>query len=170
MATKSAQRPPRVILGIDPGVALIGYAVLRETRGKLTPIACDVIRTPAGMPLDARLLLIYAQMTALLTRYRPTEVAMETLLFGKNKKTAMHVSHARGVLMLTFAQQALPISEYSPTAVKLAVVGEGRAKKPQVGQMVQAILALPSVPRPDDAADAAAIAICHAHTGAWSSL
>ena len=154
----------RIILGIDPGVAIVGYAVLAEEKGELSAVVCDVIRTPAGLSLPRRLQQIYEQLGALVATYRPQEAAMEALFFGKNVSTAMAVGQARGVALLALANNGLSIAEYTPNAVKLAVTGYGAAKKEQVGEMVRILLKLEAVPRPDDAADAAAIAICHAHT------
>jgi crossover junction endodeoxyribonuclease RuvC len=158
-----SQPPHRIILGIDPGLAIVGYAVVVEQSGQLTLRVCDVIRTPAKMLLPQRLLLLYERMTALLSTHRPDEVAIEALFFGKNRSTALTVGHARGVILLALACADLPSVEYTPATVKLAVTGTGGAKKAQVGDMVRRLLNLPAVPRPDDAADAAAIAICHAH-------
>lgn len=154
----------RIILGIDPGVAIVGYAVVEARGDALKMIACDVIRTPAGIPLAHRLQRIYQQLGELLTRYRPQEAAMEELFFGRNVSTAIVVGQARGVALLALANSGLSIAEYTPNEVKLAVTGYGAAKKNQVGEMVRILLRLEAVPRPDDAADAAAIAICHAHT------
>ncbi len=154
----------RLILGIDPGVAIVGFAVLAEEKGDLRAVVCDVIRTPAGLSLPRRLQQIYEQLGALVATYRPQEAAMEALFFGKNVSTAMAVGQARGVALLALANRGLSIAEYTPNAVKLAVTGYGAAKKDQVGEMVRILLKLSAVPRPDDAADAAAIAICHAYT------
>ncbi len=154
----------RLILGIDPGVAIVGYAVLAEEKGDLRAVVCDVIRTPAGLPLPRRLQLIYEHLGALVATYRPQEAAMEALFFGKNASTAMAVGQASGVALLALANSDLSIAEYTPNEVKLAVTGYGAAKKEQVGEMVRILLKLDAVPRPDDAADAAAIAICHVHT------
>ncbi len=162
-ATRGSDPPRRLILGIDPGLALVGYALVAEQQGRLMPLACDVIATPAGMPLQRRLQMIYDGVVSLLTHH-PDEAAMESLFFGLNKRTAMAVAQARGVIMLALANGGLTVSEYTPGQVKLAVTGHGDAKKRQVGEMVRVLLGLPSVPRPDDAADAAAVAICHAHT------
>jgi crossover junction endodeoxyribonuclease RuvC len=161
--------PQRIILGIDPGVAIAGYAVLVERQGQLTVLACDVIRTPAHTLLADRLRLLHEQISVLLTTYHPTEAAMESLFFGKNRTTAIAVAHARGVLMLALNQHDIPVEEFTPNQVKLAVTGNGHAKKDQVGEMVRILLKLSAVPRPDDAADAAAIAICHAHASVWRS-
>jgi crossover junction endodeoxyribonuclease RuvC len=162
--------PSRLILGIDPGVALVGYALVAEQQGRLMHLACDVIVTPAGLPLQKRLQMIYQNLSQLLLTYHPDEAAMESLFFGLNKKTAMAVGHARGVIMLALANGGLTVAEYTPGQVKLAVTGNGDAKKQQVGEMVRVLLGLSSVPRPDDAADAAAVAICHAHASQMDLL
>ncbi len=154
----------RIILGIDPGVAIVGYAVVEARGDVLKMITCDVIRTPAGLPLAQRLQQIYQQLGALVTSYHPHEAALEALFFGKNASTAMAVGQAQGVTMLALANSGLTIAEYTPNAVKLAVTGYGAAKKEQVGEMVRLLLHLTAIPQPDDAADAAAIAICHVHT------
>ena len=154
----------RIILGIDPGVAIVGYAVIEARGDALRMIACNVIRTPAGLPLARRLQHIYQQLGKLLTSYHPQEAAMEELFFGRNVSTAIAVGQARGVALLALANNGLSIAEYTPNEVKLAVTGYGAAKKDQVGEMVRILLKLEAVPRPDDAADAAAIAICHIHT------
>jgi crossover junction endodeoxyribonuclease RuvC len=162
---KSLRSPPtRIILGIDPGIAITGYACICEEHGVLQIQACGVLRTPKHTPLPDRLQSLYEQLTMLLTTYHPTEAAMELLFFGKNRKTAIQVSHARGVAMLALKQAHLSIAEYTPLQVKLAVTGHGNADKSQVGEMVRVLLRLSTIPRPDDAADAAAVAICHAHS------
>ncbi|GHP00636.1 crossover junction endodeoxyribonuclease RuvC [Reticulibacter mediterranei] len=156
--------PPekRIMLGIDPGLAITGYAVLHGQHGELQLRTCGVLRTSQHLLLPDRLQSLYEQLTMLLTMYEPTEAAMELLLFGKNRKTALAVSHARGVTMLALRQAHLSIAEYTPSQVKRAVTGYGNARKPQVGEMVRVQLRLSTIPRPDDAADAAAVAICHA--------
>ena len=154
----------RIILGIDPGIAIVGYAFIMAQRNNLQLLACDAITTRAGVALPLRLRHIYQQLSELIALYRPQEVAMEELFFGRNSSTAIAVGQARGVAMLAVANHGLPMAEYTPNEVKLAVTGYGAAKKEQVGEMVRLLLQLPAVPRPDDAADAAAIAICHAHT------
>ncbi len=154
----------RIVLGVDPGTAILGYAVVASTGGELSMIACDVITTPARMPLAERLQSIYQNLIEIIRKYHPQEAAMEDLFFAKNARTAMTVGQARGVAMLALANGGLPISEYTPKQVKQAVTGYGDARKEQVGEMVRILLKLPSVPRPDDAADAAAIAICHLNT------
>src|SRR6266568_2852770 len=153
----------RLILGIDPGFGRMGYAVVAAAGDELRLIVCDALMIPKGLGYPQRLLQIYEQLRAIIARYRPQEAAIEKLFFGKNATTAIGVAQARGVVLLTLVQSGLTISEYTPSEVKLAVTGYGAARKEQVGAMVRHILDLPSIPRPDDAADAAAIAICHAH-------
>ncbi|WP_052888530.1 crossover junction endodeoxyribonuclease RuvC [Thermogemmatispora carboxidivorans] len=156
--------PRRVALGIDPGTAIVGYAVVAAQGDRLSLLACDVITTPAGMPLPQRLQQIYERLGEIISLHQPAEAAMEELFFAKNARTAMMVGQARGVAMLALANHGLPIAEYTPRQVKQAVTGYGSADKAQVGEMVRILLNLRSVPRPDDAADAAAIAICHLHS------
>ena len=158
--------PPgsRVALGIDPGTAIVGYAVVVAYGNELHKLVCDVITTPAKMPLAERLQQIYEGLSAIIATYKPNEAAMEELFFAKNARTAMVVGQARGVAMLAMANGGLAVAEYTPKQVKQAVTGYGAAKKDQVGEMVRILLKLPEVPRPDDAADAAAVAICHLHT------
>jgi crossover junction endodeoxyribonuclease RuvC len=159
-----ANASSRLVLGIDPGTAIVGYAVIASRGDTLSMVACDVITTPAHTPLAERLQTIYKRLTELIGVYQPQEAAMEELFFAKNARTAMTVGQARGVAMLALANSGLSIGEYTPKQVKQAVTGYGSASKDQVGEMVRILLRLPSVPRPDDAADAAAIAICHLHT------
>lgn len=154
----------RIAIGIDPGTAIVGYAVVSARGDALSLIACDVIRTPAGMLHAERLRLIYQGLVSVIESYHPNEAAMEELFFSKNTRTAMTVGQARGVAMLALANAGLSISEYTPRQVKQAVTGYGDAKKDQVGEMVRILLKLSAIPRPDDAADAAAIAICHLHS------
>src|SRR5438270_6274949 len=155
---------PRITLGIDPGTAIVGYAVVEAQGSTLRMLACDVITTPARMPLSQRLQLIYQGLSEIIVTYHPQESAMEELFFAKNARTAMTVGQARGVAMLALANGGLSISEYTPKQVKQAVTGYGGADKHQVGEMVRILLSLSAVPRPDDAADAAAVAICHLNT------
>src|SRR5258708_32024470 len=156
-------RNERLILGIDPGYGRMGYAVVAAAGNDLHLIVCDAIMTPMGAVYPKRLQQIYEQLNVIITQYRPREAAIERLFFGKNATTAIGVAQARGVTLLALTQSGLPISEYAPSEVKLAVTGYGVARKEQVGAMVRLLLNLPTIPRPDDAADAAAIAICHAH-------
>ena len=161
---------PRIALGIDPGTAILGYAVVAARGSELSMIACDVITTPAGMPLAQRLQLLYEGLSKIVSTYRPHEAAMEELFFAKNARTALMVGQARGVAMLALANGGLSIAEYTPKQVKQAVTGYGGANKEQVGEMVRILLRLTSIPRPDDAADAAAVAICHLHMASYSRL
>jgi crossover junction endodeoxyribonuclease RuvC len=161
---------PRIALGIDPGTAILGYAVVAARGSELSMIACDVITTPAGMPLAQRLQLLYDGLSKIVSTYRPHEAAMEELFFAKNARTALMVGQARGVAMLALANGGLSIAEYTPKQVKQAVTGYGGANKEQVGEMVRILLRLSSIPRPDDAADAAAVAICHLHMASFSRL
>ena len=154
----------RVALGIDPGTAIVGYAVVVAQGNELSMIACDVITTSASMLLPQRLQHIYTRLSEIIATYHPNEAAMEELFFAKNARTALTVGQARGVAMLALANGGLSIAEYTPMQVKQAVSGYGSAKKEQVGEMVRILLKLKAVPRPDDAADAAAVAICHLHT------
>ena len=159
-----AQSGLRVALGIDPGTAIVGYAIVTAKGSTLSMVACDVITTPAGMPLAQRLQQIYRGLSEIITQYQPNEAAMEELFFAKNARTALSVGHARGVAMLAMANGGLTVAEYTPRQIKQAVTGYGSADKVQVGEMVRILLNLRAVPRPDDAADAAAVAICHLNT------
>jgi len=161
--TASSPRP-RVALGIDPGTAIVGYAVVMAQGGDYNMLACDVITTPPKMPLAQRLQLIYEGLSNIIATFKPDEAAMEELFFAKNARTAMTVGQARGVAMLALANGGLSVAEYTPKQVKQAVTGYGGAGKDQVGEMVRILLKLRAVPRPDDAADAAAVAICHLNT------
>src|ERR1700730_16353055 len=153
----------RLILGIDPGFGRIGYAVLSAQGMDLHLVVCDAIVTPTTRAYPQRLQRLYERLGVIIAEYRPAEAAIEALFFGKNVTTAIKVAQARGVTILALAQQGISIAEYTPSEVKLAVTGYGAARKEQVGFMVRQLLHLPAVPTPDDAADAAAIAICHAH-------
>ena len=152
------------ILGIDPGYGIVGYGVVDHERGKNRYISHGASTTPAGMPFHLRLMEIYDDMGILIDKYKPDAVAVEELFFNTNVKTAIQVGHARGVILLACGQKGIPIFEYTPLQVKQAVVGYGRAEKKQVMEMTRIILGLKAVPRPDDAADALAIAIFHGHT------
>jgi crossover junction endodeoxyribonuclease RuvC len=160
---ETSQRSERLILGIDPGYGRMGYALVVAAGNDLRLIVCDAIMTSAAAAYAQRLEQIYEQLGEIIARYRPQEAAIEKLFFGKNVTTAIGVSQARGVILLALTQSGLSISEYAPSEVKLAVTGYGAARKEQVSEMVRLLLRLPAIPRPDDAADAAAIAICHAY-------
>jgi crossover junction endodeoxyribonuclease RuvC len=153
-----------IVLGIDPGTASTGYGVVETDRarpGRLRALDGGVIETPAGLALERRLATIHARMVALLDEHAPLAVAVEDLYFGANVRSALAVGHARGVVLLAAGQRGVPAHAYTPQQVKGAVCGTGRAEKAQVQQMVQRLLALPEPPRPDHAADALAVAICH---------
>ena len=157
-----------IILGIDPGYAIIGWGVIRYERGKFIPVDFGAITTAAGVPFNRRLEMIYDELSALLTQYTPDAVAVEKLYFQTNAKTAIDVAQARGVIMLALQQHSVPVYEYTPLQVKSAVTGFGQAQKPQVMEMTKRLLRLKAVPKPDDTADALAIAICHAQYGGTS--
>lgn len=152
------------ILGIDPGVAIVGFGVLDCAGAKQKMVQYGAINTPAGMPLAARLTLIESDLTELIRQFHPDEMAIEELFFSKNITTGIAVAHARGVILCTAEKMQLPIYEYTPMQVKQAVVGYGLAEKKQVMDMTRRLLKLKDIPRPDDAADALAIAICHARS------
>ena len=154
-----------LILGIDPGYAIVGWGVIRYERGKFIPVDFGAITTPAGMPFNRRLEILYDELTDLLTRHTPDSVAVEKLYFQTNAKTAIDVAQARGVTMLALQKKGVPVFEYTPLQVKSAVTGFGQAQKPQVMEMTKRLLRLKAVPKPDDTADALAIAICHAQYG-----
>ena len=152
-----------IVLGIDPGTANTGYGVVARRGGRLVALDGGVIETPAGAPVERRLATIYARVEELLDEHAPACVALEELYFGANTRSAFAVGQARGVVMLAAGRRGLACASYTPQQVKGAVCGSGRAAKDQVGRMVQALLALPEVPRPDHAADALAVAVCHAN-------
>lgn len=157
-----------LILGIDPGYAIIGWGVIRYERGRYIPVDFGAITTDAGTPFNRRLELIYEQLNTLLDTHHPDAVAVEKLYFQNNQKTAIDVAQARGVTMLALQQHGVPVFEYTPLQVKSAVTGFGQAQKPQVMEMTKRLLRLKAVPKPDDTADALAIAICHAQYGGTS--
>ncbi|MCB0155910.1 MAG: crossover junction endodeoxyribonuclease RuvC [Anaerolineae bacterium] len=152
------------ILGIDPGTAITGWGVVEGDGQTLTMVACGVVTTPAGMPLPQRLQIIYRELTEVIAQWQPEGAAVEELFFGKNVTTALTVGHGRGAALLALANAELPISEYKPLEVKQAITGHGGADKSQMQQMVRLLLNLTDIPRPDDAADALAVAICHLHS------
>lgn len=153
-----------IILGIDPGYAILGYGVLESQGSHLRAIDCGVIETFVKTPFPERLERLYAGMRQLVNVYKPDHVAFEELFFYRNVTTAIQVGAGRGVALLAAQQSGLPLYEYTPMQIKLAVTGNGHADKAQVQQMVRALLALKTTPKPDDAADALAVAICHANT------
>ena len=152
------------IIGIDPGYAIVGVGVVEYAGNKFRTLEYNAITTPAGMNTVDRLKKIYDEMSAYLDKYKPDAMAMEELFFTSNQKTALNVAQARGVLLVAAANKGVPISEYTPLQGKQSVTGYGRAEKSQIQQMVKMILGLNVIPKPDDAADALALAICHAHS------
>ena len=152
-----------IILGIDPGLAIVGWGVIEADRGRMRPLAYGAITTPAHTDIEARLLMIQNDMEALINKYKPDEMAIEELFFTNNITTGIAVAEARGVILCTAHKLGVKISEYTPLQVKQAVVGYGKAEKHQVISMVTSLLNLPKPPKPDDTADAIAIAICHAN-------
>ena len=151
-----------VVLGIDPGTTGTGYGVVEQGRDRaLRLIECGVIRTSARSPLPLRLREIFEGVTTLVERHRPAAVAVEGVFFGKNARTAMTLGHARGAVLLAVSLAGLDVAEYPPAEVKNAVVGTGRATKHQIGFMTQKLLRLREPPRPEDAADGVAVALCH---------
>jgi len=152
------------ILGIDPGVAIVGFGVIDADRGQQQMIQYGAINTAAGLPLATRLVQINRDLTELITQFQPDEIAVEELFFSKNITTGIAVAHARGVILYTAETMQIPVYEYTPMQVKQAVVGYGLAEKSQVMDMVRRLLKLKTIPKPDDAADALAIAVCHARS------
>lgn len=153
-----------IILGIDPGLAIVGWGIIESVRGNIRPIAYGAITTPAHTDIEARLLMIQNDMESLINKYKPDEMAIEELFFNTNITTGIAVAEARGVIICTAHRLGVKISEYTPLQVKQAVVGYGKAEKRQVISMVTTMLKLPKPPKPDDTADAVAIAICHANS------
>ena len=152
------------ILGIDPGVAIVGFGLIESERGSVRMLQYGAVTTPAGLPLATRLVQIENDMTELIRQLKPDDIAVEELFFSKNITTGIAVAHGRGVLLYTAEKLHLPVYEYTPMQIKQAVVGYGLAEKRQVMDMTRRLLKLKAVPRPDDAADALAIAICHARS------
>lgn len=153
-----------IVLGIDPGLAIVGYGVVHAVNNRFLPLGHGVIRTAAGLPLQLRLSEIYDDLNTLITKFHPDCAAVEELFFNTNQKTAIDVAQARGCILLAFAKSGLAYEEYTPLQVKQAVVGYGRADKQQVMELTRLQLGLEKVPKPDDAADALAIALCHARS------
>lgn len=153
------------ILGIDPGYAIVGFGVLDYQNNRFSVVDFGAITTPAGMDFNRRLEIIYDEMDVLIKKHRPEAMAIEKLFYNTNAKTVIDVGQARGVIMLAAQKNQLKAYEYTPLQVKQSVVGYGRAEKKQVQEMTRLMLHLDAVPKPDDTADALAMAICHAHTG-----
>lgn len=159
-----------IIIGIDPGYAIVGIGVVEYVGNKFRTLEYNAITTPAGMPTTERLKKIYQEMTMYIDKYKPDAVAIEELFFNSNQKTAINVAQARGVLLVAVANKNIPICEYTPLQVKQSVTGYGRADKKQIQTMVKMLLGLNAIPKPDDAADALAIAICHAHSNKMNNM
>jgi crossover junction endodeoxyribonuclease RuvC len=158
-------------LGLDPGTATIGYGVVEELHdGSLQAVRYGVISTPAGMPMWERLKIIYDGVEALVSVFKPEYAGVEELFFARNVTTAITVAQSRGVILLALANAGVAIHEYKPNAVKQSVSGYGAAKKPQMQEMVRMLLSLDSIPKPDDAADALAVAITTLHNARYNSL
>ena len=154
-----------IILGIDPGLAIVGWGVIEYQNARFRTLAYGSLQTPAGMRTEERLKEIYRGIGELISKYHPDAMAVEELFFNTNITTGIRVAEARGVILLAAEQAGIEIFEYTPLQVKQAVVGYGRAEKRQVITMVTMLLGLEKPPKPDDTADALAIAICHAHSG-----
>lgn len=152
------------ILGIDPGYGITGFGIIEAERGNAQLVGCGAITTPAGMDFSARLEIIYEDMRKLLQEAKPDAVAIEELFFGQNVTTGIGVAQSRGVILLAIRQAGLEVTSYKPMQVKQAVVGYGNATKHQVQDMTKRLLHLAQLPKPDDAADAIAIALCHARS------
>ena len=159
-----------LVLGLDPGLATTGYGLVSGDGRDLRAISHGVVRTPAHTPISERLATIHEEISLLLDEYHPDVAAVEELFFCKNVRTAMMVGEARGVLLLALAQGGLEVAEYTPLQIKEGITGYGGAEKKQVQEMVRILLRLDEVPRPDDAADALAVAICHQHAARVSEL
>lgn len=160
-----------VVIGIDPGTATTGYGLIREADdGSLSVLDYGAILTPPDLPMSRRLLELHRRLHEILLLHRPDSGAVEKLFFQRNVRTALTVGQARGVVLLALAEFGMEAAEYTPLEIKQAVVGYGGADKNQVQQMVRAILGLSDIPRPDDTADALAVAICHAHSARMQHL
>lgn len=153
-----------IILGIDPGFAIVGWGIIESERGNVRPIAYGAITTPAHTNIESRLLMIQNDLETIINKYHPDEMAVEELFFNTNITTAIAVAEARGVIICTAHKLGVKVNEYTPLQVKQAVVGYGKAEKNQVIAMVTSLLKLKKAPKPDDTADALAIAICHSQS------
>jgi crossover junction endodeoxyribonuclease RuvC len=159
------------VIGIDPGTATTGFGIIEEAQdGSLRPLAYGVIETPSNLEMPARLSILYNQLTEILLLHQPKSGAVEKLFFQRNVRTALSVGQARGVAILALQQQGVLLGEYTPLEVKQAVAGYGSADKRQVQLMVRTLLGLADIPKPDDAADALAIAICHLHSRKFQQM
>lgn len=160
-----------LVLGIDPGTATVGYGLVRELNdGSLEAVKYGVITTKASIPMPARLKVIYDSLVDLVNQYQPDRACVEELFFAKNVTTALTVAQGRGVILLALVNSGIPIAEYKPNEIKQSIVGYGGAKKPQIQEMTRMLLGLEEIPRPDDAADALAIAITYLHSYRYGGL
>lgn len=160
-----------LVLGIDPGTATTGYGLVKEKQdGSLEVVDYGVVETTAGQPMSQRLLTLHQRLSEIILLHRPQSGAVEKLFFQRNVRTAISVGQGRGVALLALAEAGLPVGEYTPLEIKQAVAGYGGADKNQIQHMVRALLNLDELPRPDDAADALAVAICHVHSARIQSL
>ncbi|NIN66469.1 MAG: crossover junction endodeoxyribonuclease RuvC [Anaerolineae bacterium] len=159
-----------LVLGIDPGTAITGWGAVRKQGDDLILVDYGTVDTSHDIPLPQRLQTIHRELGEIVSQHHPDAVAVETLFFSKNVKTALSVGQARGVALLAIAEAGIPFHEYTPLEVKQSVVGYGRATKDQIQQLVKMLLRLDSVPQPDDAADAIAVAICHIHSARLEAM
>jgi crossover junction endodeoxyribonuclease RuvC len=150
-----------IVIGIDPGLATVGFGVIRNEKSVITPVSYGCIKTSAEKQTPQRLMEIYTEVIALFEKYSPEAVAVERLFFNENVTNAMSVSEARGVIVLAAQQKHIPVFEYTPLQVKQAITGSGRADKKQMQEMIKRLLNLKEIPKPDDAADGLSIALCH---------
>ena len=158
------------ILGIDPGIAIVGFGVVDKNGNRYSTVEYGAITTPAHTPLENRLKTIYDEMTLLFANFRPDAMSVEELFFNSNAKTAIAVGQARGVIILSAVENGVPIYEYTPLQVKQALTGYGRASKMQIQQMMRTMLGLSEIPKPDDGADALAIAVCHGNSVRYNDI
>ena len=158
------------ILGIDPGIAIVGYGVVDKEGNRYKTVAYDAVTTKAHTPLEDRLERVYNGVCEIIKEYKPDAMSIEELFFNNNAKTALTVGQARGVIILAAVQNHIPVYEYTPLQVKQALTGYGRASKTQIQQMMKSMLGLTEVPKPDDVADALAIAVCHGNSMRFNSI
>jgi len=158
------------ILGIDPGIAIVGYGVIDKEGNRYKTVAYDAVTTRAHTPLEERLEAVYNGINEIIKTYKPDAMSIEELFFNNNAKTALTVGQARGVIILAAVQNKLPVYEYTPLQVKQALTGYGRASKGQIQQMMKSMLGLAQIPKPDDVADALAIAVCHGNSMRFNSI
>ena len=159
----------RTVIGIDPGLASTGWGVVRFDGSRFLHVGHGVVTTDPGTPLAQRLLHIHHEISRIISAHRPTEAGVEDLVFARNATSAIHVAHARGVVLLALGQGGINVGTYSPQQVKQAVIGRGKAAKDQVQRLVAVVLGLEEIPGPDHAADALAVAVCHANRSDWNA-